>query len=224
MLRYKAIIISIIFLVLFNFTTETSPSSKEELAYNSICIDIGHGGIDPGTIYKKIYEKDINLKIGLELGKLLEEESFKVTYTRTTDKDLAPKNYKERKKTDLTYRARIINKSDCFMYLSIHLNSSPSKSIRGPQIYYDDINKENKILATSMYKTFKKQVSSTRKIQEIKDLYMFKLISKPGVLAELGYLSNAGERGLLIDTTYQKKLANILKDSITDYQITILNQ
>lgn len=222
MFKYKVLIISIIFIILFNFTTDTTLVSKENIEYNSVCIDAGHGGIDPGTIYKKIYEKDINLKIALELGQLLEEDNFKVTYTRTSDKDLAPKNYKERKKTDLTYRARLINNSTCFMYVSIHLNSSTSKSIRGPQMYFDDVNKENIKVAKIMYQTFKTKMSTTRKTEELNDLYMFKLINKPGILAEVGYLSNTNDRYLLVKEDHQRKIADILKTGIINYQSTLL--
>ena len=37
-----------------------------------IYLDAGHGGPDPGTIYKNIYEKDINLEIVKKLASVLE--------------------------------------------------------------------------------------------------------------------------------------------------------
>lgn len=38
-----------------------------------IYIDAGHGGIDPGAVYKDIHEADINLKISMSLANLLEK-------------------------------------------------------------------------------------------------------------------------------------------------------
>lgn len=219
MLKYKTTVFVIVFLILFNFSSNSLlTNSQTELEYNHVCIDPGHGGIDPGAVYKDIYEKDINLNIALELGKQLEESNFIVTYTRTTDTDLAPENYKERKKTDLTYRSRILNSSSCFMFISIHLNSSETTSYRGPMMFYDDINSENEIIANIMTDTFKKYLSLTRTSKELEDLYMFKLTTKPGILAELGFLSNANDRYLLTDEEYQLKLVSILKEGIIEYQ------
>lgn len=219
MFKYRVSVIIIIFIILFNYSTNSDFSDKEiEINYNSVCIDAGHGGIDPGTVYQDIYEKDINLNIALYLGQILEEEDFIVTYTRTTDTDLAPQNYKERKKTDLTIRSRIINDSDCFVYVSIHLNSNPSSSYRGPQMYYEDVNDDNKIFANIMTNTFSNYISTTRQSKELYDLYLYKLIQKPGILAEVGFLSNSNDRYLLLQDDYQKKIATFLKEGIINYQ------
>ena len=42
------------------------------MAYK-IVLDAGHGGEDPGAIYKDRKEKDDNLKLTLAVGKILEE-------------------------------------------------------------------------------------------------------------------------------------------------------
>ena len=49
----------------------------------TIVIDAGHGGHDPGAVYGGIKEKDIALKISLELGRILEENlpGVNVIYT-----------------------------------------------------------------------------------------------------------------------------------------------
>ena len=59
------------------------------MAY-SIMIDPGHGGNDPGAVYKGRREKDNNLALAMEVGKILEENGVKVEYTRTTDEYLSP--------------------------------------------------------------------------------------------------------------------------------------
>lgn len=50
----------------------------------TVVIDAGHGGHDPGAIGKSnTCEKDINLKLALKVGKLIEEnfKDIKVVYT-----------------------------------------------------------------------------------------------------------------------------------------------
>ena len=63
-----------------------------------IYIDPGHGGKDPGSIYKDIFEKDINLEICLKLKKELENKGARVYLTRDGDYDLSTPNTTTRKK------------------------------------------------------------------------------------------------------------------------------
>ena len=72
-----------------------------------IVIDAGHGGPKfPGAHYRGIYEKDLNLKVALKLGALIERElpEVKVVYTRKTDKQ-----FSESLTKDLQARADIAN-------------------------------------------------------------------------------------------------------------------
>lgn len=81
----------------------------------TIVIDAGHGGRDAGAIGFISKEKDINLSIALELGRLLEANmsDVKVVYTRKTDVFI-----------DLDKRAKIANKNKADLFLSIHTNST----------------------------------------------------------------------------------------------------
>ncbi len=54
------------------------------MAYK-IVLDAGHGGEDPGAVYKDRKEAMDNLKVTLAVGKILEENGVDVVYTRTTD-------------------------------------------------------------------------------------------------------------------------------------------
>ena len=54
------------------------------MAYK-IVLDAGHGGTDPGAIYKERKEKNDNLELTLAVGKILEDNGIDVVYTRTTD-------------------------------------------------------------------------------------------------------------------------------------------
>lgn len=95
-----------------------------------IVIDAGHGGMFPGAIYNGVKEKDINLKIALKLGALLEKElpDVKIVYTRKTDKALG-----SNLKADLTARANIANKANGDFFISIHANASRKSSVFGTE-------------------------------------------------------------------------------------------
>ena len=102
----------------FKSATEHS-TEKEKDQFDTIVIDPGHGGKDPGAIgVTGVKEKDINLGIGLKLGNLIKKKmpGVKVVYTRSDD--TFPELYK---------RGKIANEADGKLFISIHCNSLPKK-------------------------------------------------------------------------------------------------
>ena len=90
-----------------------------------IVIDAGHGGKDPGRPNKSgIKEKDIVLKIALDLGKKLENNGNEVIYTR--DKDIF---------LTLRQRAKIANDVDADLFISIHCNAFHDSSVHGSETF-----------------------------------------------------------------------------------------
>ena len=92
-----------------------------------IVIDPGHGGKDPGALGRKgTREKDIVLKIANRLRELLKKEtSAKVFMTREADTFVK-----------LEDRATFANKHKADLFISIHINSHPKKSIKGLELYH----------------------------------------------------------------------------------------
>ena len=181
-----------------------------------IYLDAGHGGVDAGACYKDIHEEDINLSITLKLKNKLESMGALVLLTRNGDYDLSDKNATLRKRSDLGNRALLINNSKADLYLSIHLNSSLNSSWNGAQVFYDNINKNNKDVASVFQKNFNNKLNSTKEIKEINNLYMYKNITKPGVLLEVGFLSNTYERNKLLTNEYQNSIVSVISDSLLE--------
>lgn len=179
-----------------------------------IYIDPGHGGIDPGATYKDIYEKDINLSIALKLKKELENNGAIVYLTRYDDIDLSIST-NNHKKSDLNNRVRAINNSNADLFISIHLNSYGT-SWYGLQIFYDDNNSNNEVLASIMDKNIK-NLNGNRTYKKKNNLYLLKNIKIPGILVEVGFLSNENERYLLTNSKYQEKVSKSLCNGIKEY-------
>jgi len=181
-----------------------------------IIIDPGHGGKDPGTVSGKIYESNINL----EISKFLEIELIKngatVILTRDGDYDLSSPNAKWRKKSDFDNRIKLINNSEANMYISIHLNYLMDSSYRGPQVFYD--NDTNKNIASVIQEELNLNLDNDREIKKIPSrTYMYDKLNIPGVLIECGFISNQKEKELLVSSSYQQKLANIITKGIINY-------
>ncbi|WP_457611271.1 N-acetylmuramoyl-L-alanine amidase family protein [Lutibacter sp.] len=109
------IFVFVFFSTFFSVTNSVLAQEKDFV----VVLDAGHGGKDPGKVgYKKSKEKEIALKIVLQIGKLLEkEQGIKVIYTRKTDVFV-----------DLWERGRIANKADADLFVSIHCNAHNSQA------------------------------------------------------------------------------------------------
>jgi N-acetylmuramoyl-L-alanine amidase len=64
---------------------KSSKQKKAEPAKKTIILDPGHGGSDPGAIFKNAREKHITLAVGKILKSLLQKGGFKVIMTREKD-------------------------------------------------------------------------------------------------------------------------------------------
>lgn len=102
----------------------TPPPAK---TFKTIVIDPGHGGKDPGAHGRRgTEEKDITLKVGLKLRALLTKQPG-VRVLMTRDRDLF---------VELEDRAKYANGSGADLFISIHVNSHPQRSVRGIEIYH----------------------------------------------------------------------------------------
>lgn len=107
----------------------------------TVVLDPGHGGKDPGAVGRFSKEKDLNLKLALEVGKKLKEQypDVKVVYTRSTDVFIP-----------LQERADIANKNNADLFISLHANSSNSKVPRGVETFILGTEKMDKNLDVAM--------------------------------------------------------------------------
>lgn len=93
----------------------------------TLVIDAGHGGSDAGAKGAISKEKDINLKVALAFGRLVQENcpDVKLVYTRKTDVFIP-----------LHERANIANRNKANLFISIHTNALPKGRIsRGLETY-----------------------------------------------------------------------------------------
>lgn len=125
---------------------QVPPSTSTNRADVLVVIDPGHGGRDPGTTGRKgIKEKTIVLQISKYLRDLIHKRhKAKVLLTRTKDifldleKRVKFANTKKREwcGKDMGSNVDAAKKSRTCLFISIHVNSHPQKSIRGLEIYH----------------------------------------------------------------------------------------
>lgn len=92
-----------------------------------IVIDPGHGGKDPGALGRKgTLEKDIALKISGHLRDIITKK-IQATVFMTRESDVF---------VTLKDRASFANQHKADLFVSIHVNSHPKKSIKGLELYH----------------------------------------------------------------------------------------
>ncbi len=92
-----------------------------------IVLDPGHGGKDPGALGRKgTREKDIVLKVSKQLKTMIQER-LKAKVLMTREKDVF---------IELEDRAEFANSKKADLFVSIHVNSHPKKSVKGLELYH----------------------------------------------------------------------------------------
>lgn len=185
-----------------------------------IVIDPGHGGMD-GASYGGILEKDLALMVSLRLRDHLTLQGATVTLTRDEDNylgDADSTTLREKKRSDIVNRAKLIQSEQPDLAVSIHLNAIDEPVWRGAQTFYYPTNEEGQLLAEKIQTSLVKRLKNTSRTSlPISQVYLLKVTEQPMALVELGFLSNDEERHLLLTTAYQEKLAISIFYGIIDY-------
>lgn len=216
MIIIKKYSLILFFLFLFICYIVTVDSKELPLFQKIITVDPGHGGRDPGTRYGNILEKDLNLKISKVLQDELTKEGAIVYLIREEDVDFSKDTDYLKKRGDLKRRIDFIESKKSDIYLSIHLNWYNDYYFGGAEILYNNINKENKILAENLRNSLINAKIKTRELKTT-DLYLYRSTKVPGVLMECGFLSNKNDRYLLQTKEYQEKFSKAITAGVISY-------
>lgn len=196
-------IISVIVLFAGIFAFSSYKDLNEPLI---VVIDAGHGGKDSGELSGNSKEKDIVLNISNQLA-LLSNSKVKFIITRDDDKFLS-----------LAERVEFINAQNADLVISLHCNAHKDQSTNGVEAYYydkndfkDKSNEYSKILVESQMELF----SNSRGVKSA-SMYVLKQINSPGVVLELGFMSNKKDMAILINSEKQKEIAKSLFKSLLE--------
>ena len=219
--RRKIGLLCLIMLLIITVCIYNNVKPKEQIAetvaYNSpnkidkcIVIDAGHGGEEePGCIFGNILEKNIDLQIAKKLQDVLSKEYTKVVMTRTEDINVY-----------LNERARIANRNDADIFISIHQNALENDTVTsGIETWYNPKkDKVSKILAQNIQDNI---IASTNAenlgIKESTGLIVTSKTEMASCLVETGFLSSTKERQNLVSDSYQDKIVKGIYNGIKAY-------
>jgi N-acetylmuramoyl-L-alanine amidase len=204
----------------------------------AVVIDYGHGGLDSGAkSATNVLEKDVSFTIGSLVTAYLQEQDITVFLSRNADITVP-----------LDERITYTNSVSPSLFVSIHANGSTNPASSGIETFYYDYAilkpqknmlsfpeklivhrfhemraEQSKKLATlihSMIISYAQEIYTSVIDRQVKRAIPQVLlgIETPGVLVELGFLSNNKEAELLgFSTEYQKKLAQAIAHGVIAY-------
>lgn len=192
-------------------------TDKVETKKNTVVIDAGHGGSDPGKVgVNDALEKDINLEIARKVKKLLEKKGIHVIMTRKEDKALGDGQRGSQKVQDMRERVKLINKNKPELAVSIHQNSFHQADVHGAQVFYFKHSAEGEKYAGIMQEVLRTVDQGNTKQPKADDTYyLLKKTEIPIIIIECGFLSNPEEAEKLTTKEYQKEMAQAIVDGIT---------
>lgn len=187
-----------------------------------ILIDAGHGGIDGGTSYRDILEKDINLAIAHKLYLLLKSEGIPVILNRTGDYALSEENRwsasRSRHQRDLAHRYQLSEEMPIDLYISLHVNWGRNPNTRGAVVLHQDEGRSY-LLAEALQQQL--NALHGRGAYHLPETgikyYLIRKVKQPAVIVETGFISNHVDRELLTSSRGQSLIAHQMKKAILYY-------
>ena len=203
------------------------PATVPAHPVRTVYLDFGHGGGDPGAIGAFSKEKDLTLAIGKKTAALLHQAGFRVILTRNTDVQVPLAGIGKRQQR---------SKSDIF--ISIHINSAADRKSAGVETFCltpagaastnqkristakcagNKLDPNNFLLAFELHRALLNRTRANDRGVRRGRFAVLRDLNMPGVLLEVGFLSNPGEETRLRNAAYVEQLARGIAVGIINY-------
>lgn len=205
-------------------------SGKPQL--RRIVIDAGHGGKDVGAKNDayRLYEKNLTLDVSRRLQAMLQQAGYEVVMTRDSDVYIP-----------LERRPQIANRENGDLFISIHFNAAGSSTAegfesfaltpqyqasskypkpgRGDSTRYDGNDQDpwNTLLGYHVQRALVQRVGGPDRGLKRARFLVLKHLDCPGLLVELGFVSNPSTAQKLRTAVFRQTLAQSLYDGIVLY-------
>lgn len=180
--------------------------SPLKVSHLLIAVDAGHGGSNSGAegVTSKVFEKNVTIRFANELEKYLKGKGATVIMTRNGDTTFGNVD-----------RTLMLQNAMPDLLVSLHLNSSDNKNVRGVSTYYKHIG----------FRSFTECILNRMLQLDLAEFgnvgnFNFTLNAPtdfPNSLVEIGFLSNADDEKKILDLRFQKAVAKKIYKGIKDW-------
>jgi len=198
---------------------------------NSICLDPGHGGKDPGNLVGSNQEKKYTLLLAQELRDQLKRAGWKVFLTRNRDAFV-----------ELPERPEVARRKKADLFLSLHFNAveaSPS-SVQGAEVYCltpagapstnaggegggegwfsgNRFNDRNLLLAYELQRALTRDLGVEDRGVHRARFAVLRDATMPAALIEAGFMSHPVEGRKIFTAEYRKQMAKAIAAGVQMY-------
>jgi N-acetylmuramoyl-L-alanine amidase len=195
----------------------------------TVLIDPAHGGDEVGVMVDKVREKDLNLNLALMIRQEAQKgTNFEVLLTRSTDRTMT-----------VSERIKAIGASNPDCLLVLHANAGFDKKAAGYEVYFPGFRQavveggDSTAILKDMEKNsyLNDSVRLAQKIQaSIETVFprqgrglrdapsaLLDALTLPGLIVEVGFVTETGNRKKLIDGETQKAVARALLRGLREY-------
>jgi len=186
---------------------KSTRKASEPAGFNTVVVDAGHGGFDPGGIPQNIiHEKGVALDVAMRLRNHLEASGIRVVMTRSEDVFVT-----------LGERVRIANAERDAIFVSIHFNSALRREARGVEGYYGS--PAGAPLAEMIHQRLL-PITVNPDYRPVKHatFWVLKETKIPAVLVECGFLTNPDDAAAASSEEFREKLATEIAAAIVDHR------
>ncbi len=178
-----------------------------DLTGRTIIVDAGHGGKDPGTRgVARMPEKTIVLDIAVQLAGLLRSRGAKVVTTRASDVFI-----------ELDNRAATADQHRADLFVSVHADSAQRAAASGATIYIArNASAQSQQAGMRIEAALRRAGIESRGVERAG----FRVLvghSRPAVLVECGFLTNAADARRLESQPHRQKVAAAIADGIMSH-------
>ena len=150
-----------------------------------ICLDYGHGGNDPGAVYKGRKESEDNLALGGAVAAELRRQGVVVDEIRTTDKAVS-----------LVERSSFANSKGCDYFISFHRNAFKPEQDKGVETFVYTSPSTKSVQLAENIQTALVGVGFTSRGVKKANFHVLRETKAPAVLVEVGFIDNSGDNQL----------------------------
>ncbi|CAM3899373.1 N-acetylmuramoyl-L-alanine amidase [Alkalicoccus chagannorensis] len=174
----------------------------------TIVVDPGHGGSDPGATANGVVEKEIVLDVSLRLEPMLQEAGANVIMTRRSD--WFP---------SLSDRVQEANNAEADLFLSVHSNAAGSTAAHGTETFYDTSvwAGNSRTLADELQAELLQKLGTNDRGVKTSGFYVIRNTNMPSALVELGFKTNAQEAAYMQTDEFRRLSADALYEGVLGY-------
>lgn len=173
----------------------------EGARFSTVIIDAGHGGRDKGAYWGGVRESTLNLQVAKRVESLLKKRGIRTVMTRRSDVFVS-----------LSKRIAVSNRYRSAVFVSIHFNACPNRSIRGIETFY--WGSRGRVMATQIQRRLATRLGTRNRGIVRRGFKVLVATRCPAVLVECGFISNAAERRRCSTASYQQIAARAIYDGL----------